>query len=238
MPFAQYLVDIAICLRRLTWLKLPGDAAEEGRPFAESCWAYPVVGAGIGGAAAVAFLAADELGLAPSVAAVVALAASLAVTGAAPERALARAAGSLVASSAAEWNAIVLALAVVLKAAAIAQAAHAGPVGGILIGTAAIAYACQIAALHAAPDGDGDGDADSDAKPALGPVGIAFGVGAAISLIVMAEGWLAAVILAGVATGGIVYAARRPGAAAAGAVLPAVLALAEILALLAVVASR
>ncbi len=236
MPFAQYLVDIAICLRRLTWLKLPGDAAEEGRPFAESCWAYPVVGAGIGGAAAVAFLAADELGLAPSVAAVVALAASLAVTGAAPERALARAAGSLVASSAAEWNAIVLALAVVLKAAAIAQAAHAGPVGGILIGTAAIAYACQIAALHAAPDGDGD--AESGAKPALGPVGIAFGVGAAISLIVMAEGWLAAVILAGVATGGIVFAARRPGAAAAGAALPAVLALAEILALLAVVASR
>ncbi|MCY4546921.1 MAG: hypothetical protein OXC28_01020 [Defluviicoccus sp.] len=236
MPFAQYLVDIAICLRRLTWLKLPGDAAEEGRPFAESCWAYPVVGAGIGGAAAVAFLAADELGLAPSVAAVVALAASLAVTGAAPERALARVAGSLVASSAAEWNAIVLALAVVLKAAAIAQAAHAGPVGGILIGTAAIAYACQIAALHAAPDGEGD--VDSDAKPALGPVGIALGVGAAISLIVMAEGWLAAVILAGVATGGIVYAARRPGAAAAAAALPAVLALAEILALLAVVASR
>ena len=236
MPFAQYLVDIAICLRRLTWLRLPGDAAEEGRPFAESCWAYSVVGAGIGGTAAVAFLAAEELGLAPAVAAVVALAASLAVTGAAPERALARAAGSLVASSAAEWSAIVLALVVVLKAAAIAQAADAGPVGGILIGSAAIAYACQVAALHAAPDGDENGA--SDAKPALGPVGIALGVAAAISLIVMAEGWLAAVILAGAATGGIVYAARRPGAAAAGAALPAVLALAEILALLAVVASR
>ncbi|MDE0383296.1 MAG: hypothetical protein OXI22_05385, partial [Defluviicoccus sp.] len=153
-----------------------------------------------------------------------------AITGAAPERALARAAGSLTPASAAEWSAIVLALVVVLKAAAIAQAAEAGPVGGILIGSAAIAYACQIAALHGAPDGD------SDAKPALGPVGIALGVAAAISLIVMAEGWLAAVILAGAATGGIVYAVRRPGAALAA--LPAVLALAEILALLAVVASR
>ncbi len=230
MPFAQYLVDIAICLRRLTWLKLPQDAAEEGRPFAESCWAYSLVGAGIGGAAAVAFLAAEELGLAPAVAAVVALAASFAITGAAPERALARAAGSLAPASAAEWSAIVLALVVVLEAAAIAQAADAGPVGGILIGSSAIAYACQIAALHGAPDGDGD------AKPTLGPVGIALGVAAAISLIVMAEGWLAAVILAGAVTGGIVYAARRPGAGTAA--LPAVLALAELLALLAVVASR
>ena len=230
MPFAQYLVDIAVCLRRLTWLKLPEDAAEEGRPFAESCWAYSLVGAAIGGTAAVAFLAADELGLAPAVAAVVALAASLAITGAAPERALARAAGALVPTAAAEWSAIVVALIVVLKAAAIAQAAAAGPVGGILIGSAAIAYACQIAALHGAPDGD--------AKPALGPVGIALGVAAAISLLVMAEGWLAAVILAGAATGGIVYAARRPGTGAADAALPAVLALAEILALLAVVASR
>ena len=234
MPFAQYLVDIAICLRRLTWLKLPEDAAEQGRPFAESCWAYSLVGAGIGGVVAVAFLAAEELGLAPAVAAVVALAASLAITGAAPERALARAAGSLAPASAAEWSAIVLALIVVLKAAAIAQAAEIGPVGGILIGSAAIAHACQIAALHGAPHGDEEGDA----KPALGPVGIALGIAAAISLIVMAEGWLAAVILAGAATGGIVYAARRPGAAPAGAALPAVLALAELLALLAVVASR
>ena len=234
MPFAQYLVDIVICLRRLTWLKLPQDAAEEGRPFAESCWAYSLVGAGIGGAAAVAFLAAEELGLAPAVAAVVALAASLAITGAAPERALARAAGSIVPSSAAEWGAIVLALVVVLKAAAIAQAATAGAVGGILIGTAAIAYACQVAALHGAPDEDGG----TDPKPAIGPVGAALAIAAAISLLVMAEGWLAAVILAAAATGGIVFAARRPDAATAAAALPAVLALAEILALLAVVASR
>ena len=230
MPFAHYLVDIAVCLRRLTWLKLPADPAEDGRSFAEACWALPVIGAAIGGVAAIAFLAAAELGLAPGVAAVVALAASLAVTGAGPERALARAAGSIVPSSAAEWSAIVLALVVVLKAAAIAQAAVAGPVSGILIGTAAIAYACRVAALHGAADGDGE------PRPAIGPVGAALAIAAAISLLVMAEGWLAAVILAGAATGGIVFAARRPGAAAAA--LPAVLALAEILALLAVVASR
>ena len=240
MPFAQYLVDIAVCLRRLTWLRLPADPSEDGRSFGEACWAYPVVGAGIGGAAAIAYLAAHQLGLAPAVAAVVALAASLAVTGAAPERALARAVGSLVpargadAAPAVEWSAIVVALVIVLKAAAIAQAAAAGPVGGILIGTAAIAYACRLAALHGAPDAE----REAEAEPRIGPVAIGLAIAAAISLLVMAEGWLAAAILAGAATGGIVFAARRPGAAIAGAALPAVLALAEILALLAVVASR
>lgn len=237
MPFAHYLIDIAVCLRRLTWLGLPADPSEDGRPFAEACWAYPVVGAAVGGVAALAYMAAHWLGLAPGVAAAVALAASLGVTGAAPERALARAAASFVparrddTAPTIEWSAIVLALAIVLKAAAIAQAASAGPVGGILIGSAAIAYACQLAALHGAPG-------EAAAKPGIGPVAAALAIAAAISLPVMAEGWLAGAILAGAATGGIVLAARRPGSAAASRALPAVLSLAEILALLAVVASR
>ena len=235
MPFAHYLVDIAVCLRRLTWLNLPADPAEDARPFAESCWAYPVVGAAIGGAAALAWLAATGLGLGAGVAAVLALAASLAVTGAAPERALARAAAALVGrrgeGEPAEWSAVVAALAVVLKAAAIAQAAQTGPVGGVLIGAGAIAYACLLAALHAAP-----GDAAD--KPPIAPVAAGVAVAAAVSLPAMIEGWLAAAIVAAAATGGIVFAARRPGAEAARRALPAVLALAEILALLAVAASR
>ena len=235
MPFAHYLVDIAACLRRLTRLPLPADPAEEDRPFAESCWAYPVIGAAVGGAAAVAWLAAQGLGLAPGVAAVLALSVSLAVTGAAPERALARAAAALLPrrgdDEAIEWSAIVIALVVVLKAAAIVQAAATGPVGGVLIGAAAIAYACQLAALHAAP---GDGAEPPPIAPAAAGVAIAV----AVSLPVMIDGWLAGAIVAAAATGGIVIAARRPGADRARRALPAVLALAEILALLAVVASR
>ncbi|MDE0335290.1 MAG: hypothetical protein OXI64_10055, partial [Defluviicoccus sp.] len=156
-----------------------------------------------------------------------------------PERALARAAGSLVSSGgedgapSAERTLIALALVVLFRATAIAAAAGTGAVGGVLIGAAAIAYACQLAALHAAPDDE----AAAFARPPLGPVAAGLGIAAAISLLVLPQGWLAAVILAGVATGAIVFAARRPGTAASGRALPAVLALAEILALLAVIAS-
>ena len=239
MPFVQYLVDIAVCLRRLTWLRLPADPSEEGRPFEEACWAYPVVGAAIGGAAAVAYLAAHGLGLTHGVAAVVALAVSIAITGAGPERALARAAGSLIspraedAAPVGERGMIALALVIVFRATAIAAAAGTGAVGGVLIGAATIGYACQLAALHGAP-----GDAEAAApRPPLGQVAAALGIGAAISLLVAPQGWLAAVILAGAATGGMVFVARRPGAPAAGRALPAVLALTEILALLAMIAS-
>ena len=239
MPFVQYLVDIAVCLRRLTWLRLPADPSEEGRPFEDACWAYPVVGAGIGGAAAVAYLAAHGLGLTHGVAAVVALAVSIAITGAGPERALARAAGSLISPRAedtapvGERGMIALALVIVFRATAIAAAAGTGAVGGVLIGAATIGYACQLAALHGAA-----GDAEAAApRPPLGQVAAALGIGAAISLLVAPQGWLAAVILAGAATGGMVFVARRPGAAVAGQALPAVLALTEILALLAMIAS-
>ena len=239
MPFAHYLIDVAICLRRLTWLPLPADPAEQDRTFEEACWAYPVVGAAIGGVAAVAWLAAQALGLAHGVAAVVALAASFAVTGAGPERALARAAGSLLSpggengAPGAERTLIALALVVLFRATAIAAAAGTGSVGGVLIGAAAIAYACQLAALHGAPD---DG-AETPARPPIGPVAAGLAIAAAVSLLVLPQGWLAAVIVAGVATGAVVFAARRPGSTAAERALPAVLALAEILALLAVIAS-
>ena len=239
MPFAHYLIDIAICLRRLTWLPLPVDPSEEERTFEEACWAYPAVGAGIGGVAAIAYLAAHGLGLAHGVAAVVALAASVAVTGAGPERALARAAGSLVSprgeddAPGAERTLIALALVVLFRATAIAAAAGTGAVGGVLIGAAAIAYACQLAALHAAPDRE----AETPPRPPLGAVAAGLAIAAAISLLVLPQGWLAAVIVAGVATGAVIYAARRPAASSARRTLPAVLALAEILVLLAVIAS-
>ena len=239
MPFAHYLIDVAVCLRRLTWLPLPSDPSEDDRTFEEACWAYPLVGAGIGGAAAIAYLAAHGLGLAHGVAAVVALAASIAVTGAGPERALARAAGSLISprgednAPGAERTLIVLALVILFRATAIAAAAGTGAVGGVLIGASTIAYACQLAALHGAPDDE----AATAARPPIGPVAVALAIAAAISLLVLPQGWLAAVILAGAATGGVVFAARRPGATAAGRALPAVLSLTEILALLAVIAS-
>ena len=239
MPFAHYLIDIAICLRRLTWLPLPADPSEDERTFEEACWAYPLVGAAIGGVAAVAWLAAQGLGLAHGVAAVVALAASIAVTGAGPERALARAAGSLVSprgeedAPGAERTLIALALVVLFRATAIAAAAGTGAVGGVLIGAAAIGYACQLAALHGAPEDE----AAAEPRLPIGPVAAGLAIAAAISLLVLPQGWLAAVILAGAATGTVVFAARRPGAAAADRAPPAVLALAEILALLAVIAS-
>ena len=154
--------------RRLTWLPLPADPSEDERTFEEACWAYPAGrrrdrrGRGRSPGSRP-----KTLGLAHGVAAVVALAASFAVTGAEPERALARAAGSLIAprgaddAPGAERTLIALALVVLFRATAIAAAAGTGAVGGVLIGAAAIAYACQLAALHGAPEDEAETEAEA-----------------------------------------------------------------------------
>ncbi len=83
---AQWLGDIAACIRFYTRLPATGEPA---RSFAEAQWAAPVAGVVVGLAAGIALLAADRLGLPAGLAAAIALAAGVLITGALHEDGLA-----------------------------------------------------------------------------------------------------------------------------------------------------
>jgi len=80
--------DFAAATALLTRLPVASRPAEDGA-IAAASWAFPLVGAGIGAIAAAAFFVAEALGCAAIVAALIALAASVGLTGAFHEDGLA-----------------------------------------------------------------------------------------------------------------------------------------------------
>src|ERR1700751_5602852 len=83
-PFARFAVATAFFTR------LPVDARpRDGWRLADSAWTFPLVGAGIGAVAALAFLLAQSIGLGSQPAALFAVLAGLALTGALHEDGLA-----------------------------------------------------------------------------------------------------------------------------------------------------
>ena len=83
-PFDEFAIATAVLTRLPVGAAPPADGA-----IAAAGWAFPLVGAGIGGLAALAFLVAELLGCGSAPAALLALAAGLAVTGAFHEDGLA-----------------------------------------------------------------------------------------------------------------------------------------------------
>jgi adenosylcobinamide-GDP ribazoletransferase len=81
--------DLAISVAFCTRLPLAQSAPTEGRDVARASWAIPVVGALVGGMAALVYWAGYRMGLPPWPAAALALAAAVAVTGALHEDGLA-----------------------------------------------------------------------------------------------------------------------------------------------------
>src|SRR5690242_14714362 len=86
-PFDEFAIATALLTRLPVGAALPADGA-----IAASGWAFPLVGAGIGGLAALAFLAAELVGCGSALAGLLAVAAGIAVTGAFQEDGLADAA--------------------------------------------------------------------------------------------------------------------------------------------------
>ena len=239
MDIFRHLIDITVCLRRLGSIPLPADGREAGRTLAEAGWALPILGAFLGGLAAMVYLAAAALGLGPGLAAALAVSASIGLTGAGPERALAGAAARLARRgeqgrpSFGEWETISLILALGLRIGAIAAIEEPLAVAGALVGAGAIGHAAVAAAVHATPDAE----AGELGAAGIGTVAAAALIGLAVSLAVVPHGWFAAVVLAGLATAGLARAAsgREPGGGAPG---PAAMPVAEVLALLAIAAAR
>jgi adenosylcobinamide-GDP ribazoletransferase len=83
-PFDEFAIATAVLTRLPVGVAPPADGA-----IAAAGWAFPLVGAGIGGLTALAFLAAELLGCGTAPAALLAVAAGIAVTGAFHEDGLA-----------------------------------------------------------------------------------------------------------------------------------------------------
>jgi adenosylcobinamide-GDP ribazoletransferase len=239
-----YLIDITVCLRRLSLIPLPADEAEDDRSLAGSCWALPVVGAFLGGIVAIVYLLVSALGLGPGLAAVVAAAVSVGLTGAWPERALAAAATRLTQSGAdgapafGEWGTISLVLVLAVRIGVVAAIGDPHAVSGTLVGAGAIGYGALLASVHAAPDDSPAGLAADLGFPPVGSIGMAVAIGAVISLIVVPHGWVFAIVLAAAATVGIIWRAMRSEPGTTGLIALTALPIAETLALLAIAAGR
>ncbi|WP_223861711.1 adenosylcobinamide-GDP ribazoletransferase, partial [Geminicoccus harenae] len=83
------LHDVKLALQFLTRLPIRTDDPAGMAGIARAAWAFPLAGLVVAAAAALTFLLADRIGLPPVLAAILALAASIALTGALHEDGLA-----------------------------------------------------------------------------------------------------------------------------------------------------
>jgi len=233
-------------------LALCGIALEAPRKgeLAQAARGFPVVGLGIGLAAALAYAISDGLGLPPLISAIFAIAVMAFATGARPEGGLARMADATVAAGAkaerlrilkeerfAQYGILVLLVAFALRVGAVAWIAAPGPAALALIAAAAASYGVLPAVLHTLPAARRSGLAFTAGEPRLDQAVLAAALGAAVALLFLGP-MVGIVALAVGALGALKFAwlARRMIGGVTTSVLGAVQQGAEIGVLLAVVA--
>jgi adenosylcobinamide-GDP ribazoletransferase len=186
--------DFAVAAGLLTRLPI-GAAAGEAGAIAAAGWAFPLVGAGIGGLCALAFVAAEGFGLGPPLAALLALAAGLALTGALHEDGLADTADGLGGGNSREeklaimrdsrqgsFGILALVLSLGLRAAALA--AIGDPIHAALALVAAHAASRGVLPplMRALPPARTDGLGATAGRPSLIVSVVAEGLGCVIAL--------------------------------------------------------
>lgn len=222
------------------------------RPLAGSIWAFPLVGAGIGGVAAVAFVLAQLAGLGDWPAALLAVLAGLLATGALHEDGLADAADGLFGGDDRErrlmimrdsrhgtFAVLALVLSVGLRAAALAEIGEVVRAGLALVAAHAASRALLAPALFVLPPARADGLGANAGRPNAAATAAALVIAFAIAA--AALGPLHAAIAFGFAAAAAVAAgafARRRIGGQTGDVLGALQQIAEIAMLLAAAALR
>lgn len=212
--------DILQALALLSRLPVPVRGAGRG---ARAAWAYPFAGLVIGAAAALVGLVAHALGLPAPLAALVALAAQIAVTGALHEDGLADTADGLWGgwtrgqrldimrdSRIGAYGVIALNLALAARWAALwllFEASTAGAVAAILA-TAALSRAAMPALMAALPHARADGLSHGVGTARPDTAAIAAGVGAVVALAFTGLGAFGAVFWAAAATAAVGAVAR------------------------------
>ncbi len=245
---ARWLDDLRCALGLLTRLPVgPPDAAAD---WSRCTRAFSLVGALVGTLGALAFWAADGLGLPSLVAALIAVATTLLVTGALHEDGLADVADGFGGgrdkankleimrdSRIGTYGACALILSILLRTAALAAIAQPAAVFAALVAAHALARATLPLVMWTAPLARSQGLAASIARPCAADVAIAFGFAAVLTLFLL--GWscgLLSLVLVLLATYVMLAIARRQIAGYTGDVLGTIEQLGEAAILLAAAA--
>ena len=219
----RFGTDLAICVAFCTRLPLASSVPIEGRDVARASWALPVAGALIGAIAAVVYWLAHRIGLPPSPAAALALAAGVAITGALHEDGLADTADGFGGGKDREhklaimrdsrlgtYGACALAASFMLRWSALASLAGPLPVAVALVAAHASGRAALPAFLCWVPPARSDGlSADAGKPPAAGVAAAAI-IGAGILLVAFgARGALLCLFLLSLASVAMAWLSKR-----------------------------
>jgi adenosylcobinamide-GDP ribazoletransferase len=227
-----------------------GPLADGDWQLAESAWAFPLVGAGIGAIAAFVFLVAQLVGLGDWLPALLAIVASLFLTGAIHEDGLADAADGLLGGHDRErklaimrdsrhgtFGVLAIVLSLGLRAAALAQLGEAVYAGLALVAAHAASRALLPAAMWALSPARDDGLGAEAGRPR--PMAVIAAAAIAIAIGLASLGPLHGAValgLAAVAVFGVAAIARRQIGGYTGDVLGALQQIGEIVILLAAAA--
>jgi adenosylcobinamide-GDP ribazoletransferase len=172
-----------------------GPSSEGDWQLADSAWAFPLVGAGIGAVAAFAFLVAQLIGLGDGPSALLAVLAGLMLTGAIHEDGLADTLDGFAGGHDREhklaimrdsrhgtFGVLAIVLSVTLRAAALAQTGEAVYAGLALVAAHAASRAMLPAAMRALPPARGDGLGAAAGRPRPAAVIAAAAIGLVIAL--------------------------------------------------------
>jgi adenosylcobinamide-GDP ribazoletransferase len=216
--FADFMLATAV----LTRLPVATEPPEQGA-IAAACWAFPLVGAGVGAVAAIVFVAAELLGLATPIAAPLAVFAGILLTGAFHEDGLAdtadgfgggRDAAAKLAimrdSRHGTYGILALIGSVGLRAAAIAVLASPLDAGMALVAAHVVSRAALPPLMRSLQSARPDGLAAAAGTPSRAAALISGVFGIAIALIFLGPGRGAtALILTGIAVATMAVLARR-----------------------------
>jgi adenosylcobinamide-GDP ribazoletransferase len=246
----RLVIDLAVTLAFATRLPLAHVAQVAQGDIARASWAMPVAGAVVGAAAALAYAVAVRLGLPPSVAAALAIAAGMALTGAMHEDGLADTADALGGNDRARkleimhdsrlgtYGGCALVLSILLRWAALASIASTGAVVLALIAAHTAARATLPAVMVAVPPARRDGLAASFGAPPREAAAVAALIGALTLVLCLGFGpGLVAAALLGVAAVAVARLSLNAIGGHTGDVLGALEQVGEVLVLLVAVAS-
>ena len=242
--------DFTLAMAVLTRLPVASGPPEDG-VIAAACWAFPLVGAGIGATAAIVFAMAELLGWAPALAALLAVFAGIVLTGAFHEDGLADTAdgfggGSDAAAKLAimrdsrhgTYGILALIGSVGLRVAAVAALASPIDAGLALSAAHVVSRAALPPVMHALNPARPDGLAAAAGQPSLTQALVPVVIGVVIVLVFLGPGRGAvALLLSAAAVAAVAALARRQIGGYTGDVLGAVQQIGEITMLL-VAASR
>ncbi len=247
---ADWWTDFRVGLIFLTRLPLRYDGEIAGSELSRATRLYPLVGLAVGAAGGAVFWLAAAIGLPPLLAGLIAVAATMLLTGALHEDGLADTADGLGGggdrarrleimgdSRSGSYGVAALILSIGLRAAALAALAAPAAAAGALIAAHAISRACLPAAMATLPLAREDGLAAQAGQPQPGWAWTALALAALVALPVLGLGTGVAALLAGALAAGLVaWLARVRIGGYTGDVLGAMQQAAETAVLLTVVA--